>query len=73
MHYVWEPEPNDGAKHLESPFLFNLLQDPKEETSISMEHTWVARPMRRLVNVMLESLRRHPPIPTGAPDDYVPT
>ncbi len=72
MHYIWEPEPNDGPKHLESPFLFNLLQDPKEETSIAMEHTWVARPMRRLVNEMTASLRRHPPIPAGAPDDHVP-
>ena len=73
MHFIWEPEPNDGPNHLESPFLFNLLQDPKEETSIAMEHTWVARPMRQLVNTMRASLQSHPPIPSGAPDDYIPT
>ncbi|MFZ9149695.1 MAG: arylsulfatase, partial [Burkholderiales bacterium] len=29
MHLVWESEPNAGTNHLESPLLFNLIQDPK--------------------------------------------
>ena len=35
LHFVWEPEPNDGPIKLEAPYLFNLIQDPKEETDIA--------------------------------------
>src|SRR5262249_42331426 len=31
MHFVWEVEPNAGPNRLETPYLFNLLRDPKEE------------------------------------------
>ena len=43
---VWEPEPNIGPNHLETPWIFNLVQDPKEETDVGNEHSWVRRPMR---------------------------
>jgi arylsulfatase len=72
MHVVWEPEPNVGPNHLETPWVFNLVQDPKEETDVGTEHSWVRRPLRVLVQDFQDSLRRHPPIPPGAPDDYVP-
>jgi len=72
MHVVWEPEPNAGANHLETPWVFNLLQDPKEETDVSNQHGWVRRPLRVLIHEFQESLKQHPPIPPGAPDDYVP-
>jgi arylsulfatase len=72
LHLVWEPEPNQGPNHLESPYLFNLLRDPKEETDVGTEHSWVRGPIRRMIHAFQESLKRHPPIPPGAPDDYVP-
>ena len=72
MHVVWEPEPNVGPNHLETPWVFNLVQDPKEETDVGTEHSWVRRPLRVLVQEFQDSLRRYPPIPPGAPDDYVP-
>ena len=37
MHIVWETEPNEGPVHLETPWLFNLLQDPKEETDVGTQ------------------------------------
>jgi len=53
--------------------IFNLIQDPKEETDISATHgNWVRGPMRRMIHAFQESLKAHPPIPPGAPDDYVP-
>jgi arylsulfatase A-like enzyme len=73
MHMVWEREPNDGANHLESPLIFNLTRDPKEESDVGTEFNWVRGPMRRMIHAFQESLKRHPPIPPGAPDDYVPT
>lgn len=72
MHFVWEVEPNDGANHLETPYVFNLIQDPKEETDVNTTEGWVRGPIRRMVLRFQESLKAHPPIPPGAPDDYMP-
>ena len=72
MHFVWEPEPNTGPIHLETPWIFNLTRDPKEETEATMEGNWVRGPFRRLIDAFQDSLKQHPPIPSGAPDDYVP-
>ena len=72
MHVVWEPEPNTGPNHLETPWIFNLTRDPKEETDVGTEFSWARGPLRRMIHAFQESLRRHPPIPPGAADDYVP-
>jgi len=72
MHIVWEPEPNAGPNHLETPWIFNLLRDPKEETDVGNQYSWVRRPLRVLINEFQESLKAHPPIAPGAPDDHVP-
>lgn len=72
MHLVWETEPNAGPNHLESPLLFNLTQDPKEETDLNTVASWARTPIRRLMQDFQDSLRRHPPLPPGAPDDFVP-
>jgi arylsulfatase A-like enzyme len=72
MHVVWEPEPNAGPNHLETPWIFNLIQDPKEETDVGTANSWVRRPLRLLIHDFQQSLKSNPPIPPGAPDDYVP-
>lgn len=73
MHFIWEVEPNDGAKHLETPYLFNLIRDPKEEMDVNVAEGWVRGPIRKMVLAFQESLKAHPPIPVGALDDYVPS
>jgi arylsulfatase len=72
MHLVWEPEPNIGPNHLETPWIFNLIRDPKEETDVGTEFSWVRRPLRLLIEEFGNSLKKSPPIPPGAPDDYRP-
>jgi arylsulfatase len=72
MHMIWEPEVNDGPIKLESPYLFNLIQDPKEETNVALEHSWVMAAMRAIVHDFQQSLKRYPPIPPGTPDPYEP-
>jgi arylsulfatase A-like enzyme len=72
MHMVWEPEPNQGPNHLETPWIFNLTRDPKEETDVGTEFSWVRTPLRRLIHDFQESLKKNPAIPPGAPDDYRP-
>lgn len=65
-------EPNAGARHLETPWLFNLKRDPKEETDAAMDDGWVRGPIRRMVMAFEQSLREYPPIPPGAPDAFDP-
>ena len=72
MHFVWEVEPNAGANHLETPYLFNLVQDPKEESDVNTTQGWVRGPIRKMIHAFQETLKQHPPIPPGAPDDFVP-
>ena len=72
MHFIWEKEPNEGANHLETPYVFNLVQDPKEETDVNTSQGWVRGPIRKMINALQDSLKRNPPIPPGAPDDYSP-
>ena len=72
LHFVWEVEPNAGPNHLETPWLFNLIQDPKEETDIGTQQSWVRGPIRLMVSAFQESLKGNPPIPPGAPDSFVP-
>jgi arylsulfatase A-like enzyme len=72
LHFVFESEPNQGARHLETPWLFNLKRDPKEETDAAMEDGWVRGPIRRMLMAFEQSLREHPPIPPGAEDGFKP-
>jgi arylsulfatase A-like enzyme len=72
MHFVWEVEPNTGANHLETPYLFNLIQDPKEESDVNSTQGWVRGPIRKMINAFQASLKENPPIPPGAPDEFVP-
>jgi arylsulfatase A-like enzyme len=72
LHFVWEVEPNAGPNHLETPWLFNLIQDPKEETDVGTEQSWVRGPIRAMVQTFQDSLKANPPIPPGAPDGFIP-
>ncbi len=72
LHLLWEVEPNTGVVHLEVPYLFNVMQDPKEETDVNSTQGWVRGPMRRMQMAFQASLAKHPPIPPGAPDDWGP-
>jgi arylsulfatase len=74
LHIVWEPEPNSGPIRLETPYLFNLIQDPKEETDLGATGSaWARAPLQRMILDFKRSMEEHPAIPPGAPDDYIPT
>lgn len=72
LHFVFESEPNSGAKHLETPWLFNIKRDPKEETDAAMEDGWVRGPMRKMIMAFEKTLKEHPPIAPGASDQTNP-
>ena len=54
--------------------MFNLLQDPKEETTVGTEASvnWVRGPIRRMILDFQNSLKTDPPIPPGSPDGFRP-
>lgn len=68
LHFYWEPEVNEGKGKLESPYLFNLLRDPKEETDVLVFNTWVMGPMLRMVKAFNDSAETAPHTKPGAPD-----
>jgi hypothetical protein len=58
-----------------NPHLINLDTDPKEREPLDYPylHTWVGAHVARLMANYQESIKREPPIPAGAPLDYLPT
>jgi arylsulfatase len=68
LHFYWEPEVNEGKGKLESPYLFNITRDPKEESDVLVFNTWVMGPMLRMVRAFNESCAKYPNTPPGAPD-----
>ena len=72
LHFIFEDEPNTGPKHLETPWLFNIKRDPKEETDAAIDDGWVRGPIRKMILAFEQTLREHRPIPPGAADDYAP-
>ena len=57
---------NEGQGKLESPYLFNIVSDPKEEHNILATNTWVGEPMLRLVHDFKASMADHPNTAPGA-------
>lgn len=68
LHFHWEPEVNEGKGKLESPYLFNITRDPKEETDVLVFNTWVMGPMLRMIKAFNESAAASPHTAPGAPD-----
>ncbi|WP_332608337.1 arylsulfatase [Achromobacter sp. ESBL13] len=68
LHFYWEPEVNEGKGKLESPYLFNLKQDPKEESDILIFNTWVLGPMLKMVQAFNASCAQHPNTTPGRAD-----
>ncbi len=68
LHFYWEPEVNEGKGKLESPYLFNITRDPKEETDVLVYNTWVLGPILKMVKAFNDSVKAHPNVPPGKED-----
>ncbi|TDZ24697.1 N-acetylgalactosamine-6-sulfatase [Colletotrichum orbiculare MAFF 240422] len=68
LHLVWEPKVNQSSGKLESPYLFNLVRDPKEESDILAYNTWVLQPMFKLRAEFQKSLKNDPAPPDPLKD-----
>jgi arylsulfatase A-like enzyme len=69
LHFYWEPEVNEGKGRLESPYLFNVTRDPKEETDVLVHNTWVLGPVLKMVQQFQQSCQQFPNTPPGQGDD----
>lgn len=63
LHLVWEPKVNQSSGKLESPYLFNTVRDPKEETDVLAYNTWVLQPVMKLRTEFQKSLKNDPAPP----------
>ncbi|MFP5475223.1 MAG: arylsulfatase [Gammaproteobacteria bacterium] len=68
LHFYWAPEVNQGQGKLESPYLFNVTRDPKEETDVLVFNTWVMGPVLRMIRDFNASAAAHPHTPPGQLD-----
>lgn len=66
--YMW-----DAVETLSMPHLFNLIEDPKERENVAIHHTWVFYHLGRILLDYFASTAEEPPVPPGAPLDFVPT
>lgn len=68
LHFYWEPEVNEGKGKLESPYLFNITRDPKEESDVLVWNTWVMGPVMRMIKAFNDSAAQFPHTAPGARD-----
>jgi arylsulfatase A-like enzyme len=76
LHLVWEPKVNDSSGRLESPYLFNVVRDPKEEQDVLAYNTWVRQPMLTMKARFDKSLKNDPAPPDplkGSFEDNLPS
>ena len=52
--------------------LYDLWNDPQEKNNVLFPHTWVPKAALPQLQKHIASLKKNPPIPTGAADPYHP-
>jgi arylsulfatase len=72
LHFKEQDAWSDILRTYTMPRLYNLLTDPQERDNVLFPHTWVPKVALVQLQEHVVSLREHPPIPSGAPDPYVP-
>jgi arylsulfatase A-like enzyme len=65
---------SDPAGKLSAPRIINLVSDPQEREAVAVPylHSWTAFHFNRILGEFRASTQREPPIPAGAPLEYVP-
>lgn len=74
VFFVWLAHPEDPVETLTLPRVIDLYTNPKEDPNLSLtlSHAWVIKGAMPTATEVQASLQEFPPIPLGAPDDYVP-
>ncbi len=72
LHFKEQSGWNGDLREYTMPRVYNLINDPQERDNILFPHTWVPKAALPQLEEHLVSLKKNPPIPTGAPDPYKP-
>jgi len=72
LHFKEQTGWNGVLREYTMPRVYNLINDPQERDNVLFPHTWVPKAALPQLEEHVASLKKHPPIPTGAPDPYEP-
>ncbi|MFY0628203.1 MAG: arylsulfatase [Reichenbachiella sp.] len=72
LHFNEQNSWNDQKTSYTMPRVYNLMTDPQEKDNVLFPHTWVPRVALGQLTEHVISLKQNPPVPTGAPDPYLP-
>jgi hypothetical protein len=66
---------SDPAGKLSAPRPVNLVTDPQEREDVAIPylHSWTAFHLNRILSEFRASSQQEPPVPAGAPLEFVPT
>jgi arylsulfatase len=72
LHFKEQTGWNGVLREYTMPRVYNLINDPYERDNVLFPHTWVLRAGLPQLEEHVSSLKKYPPIPTGALDPYKP-
>jgi arylsulfatase len=72
LHFKEQTGWNGVLREYTMPRLYNLINDPQERDNVLFPHTWVPKAALPQLEAHLISLKKYPPVPTGAKDPYSP-
>jgi Transposase/Sulfatase len=75
LAFVAQQYSTDPVGKLSSPRIINLVADPHEREPLDLPymHSWTVTHFNRLLGEFQASVDREPPVPPGAPLDFVPS
>ena len=72
IHFKEQDAWNTILRTYTMPRVYNLMNDPQEHDNVLFPHTWVLKTGLPQLEEHVASLKKNPPIPTGASDPYQP-
>ncbi|MCP4405125.1 MAG: arylsulfatase [bacterium] len=72
LHFKEQEAWNSAMDTYTMPRVYNLLADPQERDNVLFPNTWVPKAALPQLEEHVISLKKFPPVPTGAPDPYKP-
>jgi arylsulfatase A-like enzyme len=72
LHFKEQSGWNGVLREYTMPRVYNLINDPQEHDNVLFPHTWVPKAALPQLEEHVVSLKKNPPIPTGALDPYKP-
>jgi arylsulfatase len=72
LHFKEQTGWNGVLREYTMPRVYNLIKDPFERDNVLFPNTWVLKAGLPQLEAHVTSLKKYPPVPTGAPDPYKP-